>query len=162
MNVFIVGTPFETAQALDRKRLNKQIVECGQILAAIDGDTEAWANHPATIQYRKHPLWLRSYMFCLYHYRNAEKLQNEQLKKDEMKHAKACSIVADRYRPMFHTEAYFNSMKRRLYTKDPEHYEQWADLGTSDMNWYWSPVEDTYIYYRDGKRITSITSKIEL
>lgn len=153
MNVFIIGTPFETAQALDRKRLNKQIIECKQILAAIDGDTEAWINHPATIQYRKHPLWLRSYLFCLCHYRNAEVVSYEQLKKDEMRRAKALSVAADEYRPPFHTEAYFDSMKRRLYTKDPEHYAQWADLGTSEVNWYWSPTEDKFIHYRDGKRI---------
>lgn len=32
MQIFIIGTPFETAKALDRKRLNKQIIECQQIL----------------------------------------------------------------------------------------------------------------------------------
>ena len=44
--------------------------------------------------------------------------------------------------------------ERRLYTKDPEHYAQWAELGLSYVNWYWSPSEDTYIYYRNGKRVT--------
>lgn len=28
MNVFVVGTPIETAMILDKKRLNKQIIEC--------------------------------------------------------------------------------------------------------------------------------------
>ena len=32
MQVFIIGSPFETAKCLDSKRLNKQIMECGQIL----------------------------------------------------------------------------------------------------------------------------------
>jgi hypothetical protein len=37
MQVFIIGTPLETAKVLDNKRLNKQIIECGQILDAING-----------------------------------------------------------------------------------------------------------------------------
>ena len=32
MQVFIIGTPFETAESLDKKRLNKKIIECKQIL----------------------------------------------------------------------------------------------------------------------------------
>ena len=37
MQVFIVGTPFSTAIHLDKKRLNKQIIECHQILDTING-----------------------------------------------------------------------------------------------------------------------------
>ena len=46
MQIFIIGSPFETAQALDKRRLNKQIIECRQIMKAINGESEAWANHP--------------------------------------------------------------------------------------------------------------------
>lgn len=28
MQVFIIGSPYETAKVLDKKRLNKQIIEC--------------------------------------------------------------------------------------------------------------------------------------
>ena len=38
MQVFIIGTPLETARVLDNKRLNKQIIECGQILDATAKD----------------------------------------------------------------------------------------------------------------------------
>ena len=44
MQVFIIGTPLETAMALDAKRLNKQTIEARQILKAIVGDSKAWAN----------------------------------------------------------------------------------------------------------------------
>lgn len=37
MQVFIVGSPIETAMALDKKRLNKQIIETRQIIDAICG-----------------------------------------------------------------------------------------------------------------------------
>ena len=143
MNVFIIGTPLETAALLDTRRLRKQIIECKQILAAIAGTTKFWRNHPCTIQYEDHATWLSLYMECL-------KLWIE----GDICGAIIASDHAERFfKPLFHTEPYFDSMKRRLYTKDPEHYAQWAEWGTSDINWYWSPTEDTYIYYKDGKRI---------
>lgn len=143
MNVFVIGSPLETAAILDTRRLRKQIIECKQIFAALDGKTKFWRNHPCTIQYEEHYEWLFYYLECL----------NCWVKGD-LTGATMASYEAERFfKPLFHTEPYFDSMKRRLYTKDPEHYAQWADLGTSDVNWYWSPSEDTYIYYRDGKRV---------
>lgn len=143
MNVFIIGTPIETAKVLDKKRLNKQIIECRQILAALNGESKAWRNHPCTVQYEGHEPYLVHYMDCL-----------KAFAEGDMEQANASSAYADMFfRPLFHTEPYFDSMKRRLYTKDPVHYAQWSDLGTDDVNWYWSPEEDTYIYYRNGKRV---------
>ena len=63
------------------------------------------------------------------------------------------SINADKIRPPFHTEAYFNQMKCRLYTKDNEHYKQWSHLGESDVNWYY--VDGEWRHYQNGKRIAS-------
>lgn len=140
MQVFIIGTPLETAMALDAKRLNKQTIEARQILKAIVGDSKAWANHPCTLMYREHWEWLYSYERALEHH----KLGNPTL-------AKAWSEDAERKTPPFHTEAYFKQMKRRLFTKNPEHYSQWAHLGTSNENWYF--VDGEWRYYCNGKRI---------
>ena len=140
MNVFIIGTPLETAQKLDKRRLNKQIIECGQILKAIAGDTTAWVNHPATKMYTKHWLWLRNYMKCLDHYRNGE-IEVATI------FSECCNLIA----PSFHCQEYFDQMKRRLYTKDPIHYAEFADLGTSDVNWY--VVDGKWRHYRNGKLI---------
>lgn len=143
MNVFIIGTPYETAQALDEKRLRKQIIECRQILDALNGKTKAWRSHPAVVQYEGYEPYLMNYLDCL-----------QLFAKGKLEQAKDISDVTDRwFKPLFHTEPYFDSMKRRLYTKDPVHYAQWADLGTSDVNWYWSEEECGYIYYRNGKRV---------
>lgn len=60
MQVFIVGTPLETAMALDSRRLNKQIIECQQILDALNGK-KAWSNHPCVLQYRGYEYWLTIY-----------------------------------------------------------------------------------------------------
>lgn len=143
MQVFIVGSPLETARAMagDTRRYNKQIIEVGQILEALNGKT-AWSNHPCVLQYRGREEWLRAYKECLEWY----------VRGDEGK-ALWASNLADYWRPMFHTQEYFDQMKRRLYTKDKEHYKQWADLGTSEENWYWSQEQGDWRKYVNGKRI---------
>lgn len=46
MTIFVVGSPYETAQALDPKRLNKQILECQWMIDMAEGKTKE-KNHPA-------------------------------------------------------------------------------------------------------------------
>lgn len=139
MQVFIIGNPLYTAMALDRRRLNKQIIECKQILDALNG-AKAWSNHPCVLQYRESILWLCNYMKCLECYQRGNIFSAKLFSSD-------CNII----RPPFHTQEYFDQMKRRLYTKDPVHYAQWAHLGTSEVNWYF--VENEWRYYKNGKRV---------
>ena len=42
-------------------------------------------------------------------------------------------------------------MKKRLYTKAPEHYKQWESFGKSEENWYF--VDGEWRIYENGKRI---------
>lgn len=73
MQVFVpFKEPLKTAQCLDKKRLNKQIIECKQILAAINSK-KAWSNHPCTKMYKEHREWLNEYMLCLKYYRAYKK-----------------------------------------------------------------------------------------
>lgn len=137
MQVFIVGSPLETAMALDPKRLNRQIQETKVILAALNG-AKAWSNHPCVLQYRGYVTWLRSYCCLLKNYKNGKPTKNYEL---------ICALLT----PYFHTTEYFDQMKRRLYTKDPEHYKQWADLGKSQENWYF--VDGVWRKYVNGKRV---------
>ena len=139
MQVFIVGSPFETARALDNRRLNKQIIECQQILDALNG-AKAWSNHPCVLQYRGHEDWLQNYMSCLMHYRNGD-----------IERAKICSEWCNLEKPSFHTLGYFLQMKRRLFTKKPEYYSDWSYLGTSEYNWYY--VDGEWRYYKNGKQV---------
>ena len=139
MQVFIVGSPLETAMALDGARLRKQIIEVRQILDALNG-AKAWSNHPCVLQYRGREEWLRAYKECLEWY----------VRGDEGK-ALWASNLADYWRPMFHTQEYLDHMKRRLYSKNKEHYKQWAHLGESDCNWYF--VDGSWRKYVNGKRV---------
>lgn len=140
MQVFIIGTPLETAIALDRGRLNKQIIECRQILDALNG-AKAWSNHPCVLQYRGHEKWLEHYHDCLLFYRRGY----YDLAKVESYYATDCHPID------WHTQAYYDQMKRRLYTKDEIHYAQWSHLGKSDYNLYY--VDGEWRKYINGKRV---------
>jgi hypothetical protein len=151
MQVFIVGSPLETAMALDKKRLNRQIQEAKVILDALNG-TKAWSNHPCVLQYRGHEAWLMSYRDCLRYYYKATYAKNTVYGcavdfDDCVLSNRYCNLIT----PSFHTKAYFDQMKRRLYAKDPVHYAQWAHLGESEDNWYF--VDGEWRIYRNSKRI---------
>ena len=141
MQVFIIGSPLDTAVALDRRRLNKQIIECRQILNAIDGKTKSWANHPCTIQYREYRDWLEVYLTCLEYY--VEYLKGD---KNIILDAYVASEICVLTKPNFHTQEYFDNMKKRLYTKDHSHYKQFEVLGESYENWYW--VDNKWKIYK--------------
>lgn len=147
MQVFIVGSPMQTAMALDGARLRKQIIEVGQILDALNGKA-AWSNHPCVLQYRGYEEWLMSYKECLEECQNGKSDDSPDGgfygMRDASRHCEVC-------KPPFHTQDYYDQMKRRLYTKDKEHYKQWAYLGESDENHYY--VDGQWRIYKDGKRV---------
>lgn len=143
MQVFLPSPDcLQTAAQLDKRRLNKQIIEAGQILRAIDGEGRGWHNHPATRMYRIHKQWLMLYRNCLaaYQARNIEA-------------ATAISKQADAIRPPFVTGEFCCQYARRLYTKAPELYPpQFAALGASLENWY--VVGGQILKYVNGKKIS--------
>lgn len=149
MQVFVpYQSPLDCAEAMwaDQKRFNKQLVECWQILKAIDGETEAWSNHPCTKMYAPFRMWLDYYTDCLTCYR-LWKIGYNNL----FKYACMFSQKADVIRPPFLTEEFCNQHKRRLFTKAPDLYPQFAEYGRSEVNWYC--VDGKILKYKDGKRI---------
>ena len=146
MQVFVVGSPLETAMALDPKRLRSQIREAYVILSAIHGESKGWAHHPVVLMYSEpnSVRWLQMYADILEGYLDGS--MGLQMADRE---AKAITQA-------FHTPEFIKQMKRRLYTKNPEHYEQWAYLGTSEDNYYWSPTKRAWLMYRNGKLLETI------
>ena len=147
MQVFIVGTPLETAMALDPKRLRKQIIECRQILDALNG-AKAWSNHPCVLQYKGYEKWLRSYKECLEECQEGKSDDSPDGgfygMRDASRHCEVC-------KPPFHTQEYFEQMKRRLFEKDEEHYKQWSHLGKSLDDWYY--IDGKFVKYRNGRKV---------
>ncbi len=140
MQVFLVGTPYETAIALDYRRRNKQIIECNQILKAIENPGAGWFNHPVVKMYTYNTDFLRHYKATLELYR-AGRL-DEAMKESE---------IALRYKPTFYCEKLFKQMKRRLYTKDNKFYEKWSDFGETNVNLYY--VDYQWVAYKNGKKV---------
>ena len=141
MQVFVpYPSPIDVAKCMDRRRLLKQILEADQILDAISGQSNAWKNHPVTKMYFKHGLWLVTYRQCLHLYFHGN-----------VKTAEYFSQDADDIRPPFLTDDFCDQHKRRLYTKAPEFYPQFAEYGTSEENWYF--VDGKIVKYINGKRI---------
>lgn len=133
--------PLECAEALwsDSKRLNKQIIECKQIIAAIDG-AKAWQNHPVCLMYKEHKEWLKAYLDCFVNFRNRN-----------IPMAYQSNGIAIALTPPFLTDEFCDQHKRRLYTKAPKLYPQFAEYGTSEENWY--VIDGQIVKYINGKRI---------
>lgn len=129
MQIFFIGTALETARCLDKRRLNKQIIEVNQIISAIEGNSKAWRNHPITIMYENSLNFLRSYKWCLVAY-----------KENRMEDAQWFSDRCERTKPDFlkDCEWYFENMKNRLYTKNKEHYLEYFPYAVeSYSNFYY-------------------------
>lgn len=68
MQTFLPYSNFEAcAQSIDDVRLNKQIVECQQILMALSGEMKAYKNHPAILMWKGHEGSLFQYAGCCAH-----------------------------------------------------------------------------------------------
>lgn len=145
--------PIDVAMCLDRARLNKQIIECHQILFAIDGTGRGWRNHPVVKMYEPYKEWLECYAKCLgcYQWCLRERESDDEGAYRLLLIAIEWSRQANSCRPPFLTEEFCNQHKRRLYTKNPDHYWQFSEYGTSDENWY--VVDGELLKYVNGKRI---------
>lgn len=140
-------SPLDCAKAMwgDSRRYNKQIIECRQIIAAIEG-AKAWCNHPVCLMYKEHKEWLYNYMMCFAFYREYKKGNDFAFK-----YCCYYSEKADAATPPFLTEEFCDQHKRRLYTKAEELYPQFAGYGTSDINFY--VVNGELLKYKNGKQI---------
>ncbi len=62
MQTFLPSSNYIFASfALDSKRLNKQILECYQILKVLSENGKAWRNHPAVLMWEDHEGQLYNY-----------------------------------------------------------------------------------------------------
>ena len=59
--------------------------------------------------------------------------------------------------PQFLTDSFTHQHRKRLYTKYPLYYNQWAELGTSDENWYY--VNGEWRIYING-RIVKVVEEL--
>lgn len=124
MQIFIVGSPLETAQSLDPRRFHRQLSEAKIVRKAIDGKN-GWKG-PLVEMYRNHTKWLDLYILVF-----------EAIRVDDYALANYINNQAMQITPTFHCEEYILNMKRRLFTKDNIYYKKWSEFGESNINMYW-------------------------
>lgn len=152
MQTFLPSKDFKTvASMLDSKRLNKQILECYQILNVLSNDDPhaGWRNHPAVKMWRGHEYILYSYALAM-----VDEAKKRGIKTD--KNEENLSILLGRNGKTWgHTfpSWYQNSEimklvttthKANLYYKDPEFYHAFQSAALSKNN---KPCCDKCKYY---------------
>ena len=127
--------------ALDNKRLNKQILECYQILKVLSGQSQsnAWRNHPAVLMWEgaENELWRYSQtaiaianMRGIKTDKNAEniaaltKLAVLSWGDDEPAWRKSPTVL----------KRVTTTHKANLYRKDPEYYAEYASAVNDEYN----------------------------
>lgn len=123
----------KVAECLDKRRLHKQIIECKQIIKAITGESEAWKNHPIVKMYSNNLDFVKAYLNFLQIYWNDE----YEIGELDYLNNKAKKLI-----PNFINEEYLNTMKGRLYVKNPVFYVQFAP---------YEKYGDKNMYFVDGE-----------
>lgn len=133
-------TIFECAQALDSKRLNKQILEAYQILNVLSGNspTGGWRNHPAVLMWKGHEYSLRSYAMIM-----INEAQNRGIKIDKNLaninnlESRFSANWGEQMPKWFGGEEHDRIMvthRANLYRKDPVYYAHYASSVNNKLN----------------------------
>lgn len=145
MQTFLPLVEFrESARVLDRQRLNKQIVECGQIMDALSGLLvgdlvvgvgAGWHNHPATL------MW-RGYEDALVNYHNS--MVEEWHSRGFTSHN--LISISTRYRaPSWQGDERLHSSHRsNLLRKDPAYYGTYGWVEEPGLKYFWPTHHKEY------------------
>jgi hypothetical protein len=152
MQTFLASTnTLNAARALDNKRLNKQILECYQILNVLSGrsKTGAWRNHPAVLmwRYRENSLhiYLKAIMEeCLFRGISTEKNWNAITEMHESNWDRGGNVLMPEW---WGDERIHKSHRNNLYKKDPEWYHMFVNDSRvsccEKCNYFW-PTHTIY------------------
>lgn len=121
-----------SARVLDNKRLNKQIVECAQILnALLNPAAKGWVNHPAVRMWRGYEARLVRY---------TEAMQAERVRR----YGKPINVALREPPPSSRADdppwwksLVHSSHRSNLLRKDPAHYGRYGWPETSDKPYVW-------------------------
>ncbi len=165
MQVFVPFADFtQSVQVLDRSRLQKQVLECHQILGAILGwPTQGgkirtgYLHHAAVVGWRYHPRALAQYALCAVAEMEARGYRRSCY------HDDFCQVLgtgSPELPPWIGDEAVHSSHRARLLQKDFDYYSQFdwpetlaEDLTTRQYQW---PIflPDSQTEYRLEERVS--------
>lgn len=132
VNTFLPYADFDRSiRCLDLKRLGKQRVEAYQIWLALKYTTEtksAWINHPAVQMWKGYEKALELYILkCMNEWskhttKGGKPFSNTKMAENIEKHGIGKNLSNIRYPPWFGNKIFHQSMKAKLYHKNPMHY----------------------------------------
>ena len=158
MQTFLPSSSFtESARMLDSKRLNKQILECYQILNVLSGKspTGGWRNHPAVLMWKGYERGLWKYVQAMiFEARNRGiKTENNEANLNRLKDL--CWDDWGNNAPSFWNDTtklmrVVTTHKASLFNKDPFYYMKFQHALSSPYNkpccstckYYWITHED--------------------
>lgn len=119
---------YKSTKVLDNKRLGKQRVEAQQILNVLNGDTNAWKNHPAVRMWQGYSGALENYLYyCILEWQNRgfENNMNAKFYKNI------------EYPLWFGNPVLHLSHQSNLMRKLPDYYKKfgWMDFGIEGYYW---------------------------
>lgn len=144
MQTFLPFKDFEkSAEALDNKRLFKQIVECKQILKAIADPSYGWQHHPAVLMWKGYYGYLRKYQREMLQ-EWIERRWNDGIHPNQHLFLDRESLYYSQEPPWLGDERVHSSHRAMLYRKDPEHYKQFkADAEEwLEPKYYWPVTKE--------------------
>lgn len=132
MQTFLPSSRYNTAASmLDNKRLNKQILECYQILNVLSGrsKTNAWRNHPAVLMWEGNERGLWRYVQAMITEAKSRGIRTENNEKNLNELKDKCWNHWQDDTPEYFTDQ--NKMMRivtthraNLFNKDPLYYAE--------------------------------------
>lgn len=127
------------AQHLDNKRLNKQILECYQILKVLSTNGVAWRNHPAVLMWEGSEHHLHNYVKAMVNeakYRGIKTENNEaNINALHSQFGKSWgTLTPSWYADKEKLSKVVATHRASLYRKDPIHYAEFAKALDSKYN----------------------------
>jgi hypothetical protein len=131
----------QTAEVLDSKRLNKQILECYQILNVLSNPspTAGWRNHPAVKMWREHEFSLYDYVQAMIIEANKRGIKTENNLSNITRLRKTHGLQWGLGTPEWmHNKKFLKRIttthKANLFKKAPEMYPQFFEALESKHN----------------------------
>jgi hypothetical protein len=147
MQTFLPSADYEyTAQTLDSKRLNKQILEGYQIMKVLSGASEsgAWRNHPAVLMWKNSETHLMDYIDHMVYeadfrgIKTDKNVSNLRTLKHNFSHMWGKAIPI--WQKPEHLTRVVDSHKSNLYRKDSVLYSEFSSYTAK-------PCCDKCLYY---------------
>lgn len=131
MNTFLPYADFvQSAKALDSKRLNKQVLECYQLLRVEPG--MAWSHHPAFLMWEHHKGGLKRYALAV-----CDECIKRGIKCSLKEKIEEMRFVPCNYPEWLGDEEIHSSYRASLLFKDPAYYSrhQWTEQPMYGYKW---------------------------